>query len=73
MGDSKLIRWWRYASIWKLLGTAIGAVVISLICGLFIPEIWNVVCILVVCIIAGILMRKFFPDAMVDFLKEMDR
>lgn len=71
MSDNKIIKWWKYPSIWKFLGTILATMLISLICALFLPEIWNVASILAVCIVGGIFMRKFFPDAIIDFMKEM--
>ena len=65
------IRWWNYASFWKFFGVSIGAVIICLLCGLFIPDPWCLIPIGVFCITGGLLMRKLFPDVLTDLAKEM--
>jgi hypothetical protein len=65
------IRWWNYASFWKLFGTGIGTVVICLLCGLFIPTPWCLIPIGVLCIIARILIKKIFPNVLEDLAKVM--
>lgn len=70
MGN-KIIRWWKYSSIWKLFGIAYGTVLGSFLCAFFIPEIWNIISVVVICIIGGILIRKNFTNALKDFIKEL--
>lgn len=72
MSDSKFIRWWRYASFWKLLAVIIGTIVLSLISSLLIPDAWCLFAILPICGVGGYFMRKFIPEVLKDLTKEMD-
>lgn len=72
MSDSKFIRWWRYASFWKVLGFGIGAVILSLISALLIPRAWCLCAILPICGVSGYFMRKFIPDMFKDLMKELE-
>lgn len=69
--ENKWMRWWRYASFWKLIGAAIGAVVLSLLCGLFIPDPWCLIPIGIFVVSGGLLIRKFIPEVLEDLVKEM--
>ena len=40
MEKTKLIRWWKYASFWKVFGIGVGAVVLSLVSALLIPNVF---------------------------------
>ena len=72
MGDVKTIRWWRYASFWKVFGIGIGAVVLSLISALLIPGAWCLCSILPICGVGGFFIRKFTPDVLRDLMKELE-
>lgn len=66
------IRWWNYASFWKLFGAAFGAVILCLLCGLFIPTPWCLIPIAVFCLAGRFLIKKVFPDVLDDLVKEFD-
>lgn len=73
MEKVNFIRWWRYASVWKVIGLGIGAVVLSLICALFIPGAWCLCGILPICGVCGYFIRKFGMDALADIIiKEIE-
>ena len=72
MSDSKWIRWWRYPSVWKFWGILLGAVVLSLLSILFIPEYWNIGVMVVILLISGHFGRKFGMESITDiFNKEI--
>lgn len=69
--ENKWIRWWRYASFWKMFGATTGSVILSLLCALFIPEPWCLIPIGIFVITGGLLIRKFLPEVLEDLSKEM--
>lgn len=64
------IRWWEYKSFLKLMCTAVGTVVLGLLCALFIPTPWCLIPIGVIVIVGSFLIRKFIPG-MLDDLAEI--
>ena len=72
MEKVKFIRWWRYASFWKLFGVGIGAVILSLVSALLIPDAWCLCAILPICGVGGYFMRKFIPEMFKDIMKELE-
>lgn len=72
MVKTKLIRWWRYASFWKVFGIGIGAVVLSLVSALLISDAWCLCAILPICGVGGYFMRKFIPEMFKDLMKELE-
>lgn len=72
MEKTKLIRWWRYASFWKVFGFGIGAVILSLVSALLIPDAWCLFAILPICGVGGYFMRKFIPEMFSDLMKELE-
>lgn len=72
MEKVKFIRWWRYASFWKLFGVGIGAVILSLVSALLIPDAWCLCAILPICGVGGYFMRKFIPEMFKDLMKELE-
>lgn len=63
------IRWWEYKSFLKLIGTAVGAVVLCLLCALFIPTPWCLIPIAVIVIVGRFLIKKFIPGMLDDLAK----
>lgn len=72
MEKVKFIRWWRYASFWKLFGVGIGAVILSLVSALLIPDAWCLCAIIPICGVGGYFMRKFIPEMFKDLMKELE-
>ena len=72
MEKTKLIRWWRYASFWKVFGFGIGAVILSLVSALLIPDAWCLCAILPICGVGGYFIRKFIPEILNDLMKELE-
>lgn len=72
MEKVKFIRWWRYASFWKLFGVGIGAVILSLVSALLIPGAWCLCAIIPICGVGGYFMRKFIPEMFKDLMKELE-
>lgn len=72
MEKVKFIRWWRYASFWKVFGAGIGAVILSLVSALLIPDAWCLCAILPICGVGGFFMRKFIPEIFKDLMKELE-
>ena len=72
MEKVKFIRWWRYASFWKLFGVGISAVILSLVSALLIPDAWCLCAILPICGVGGYFMRKFIPEMFKDLMKELE-
>ena len=72
MEENKLIRWWRYASFWKVFGIGIGVVILGLISALLIPGAWCLCAILPICGVGGYFMSKFIPDVLTDLMKELE-
>ena len=72
MGKAKFIRWWKYSSFWKFFGVGIGAVVLSLVSALLIPDVWCLCAILPICGVSGYFMRKFIPEVLKDLIKELE-
>ena len=72
MEKAKLIRWWRYASFWKVFGLGVGAVILSLVSALLIPDAWCLCAILPICGIGGYFIRKFIPGMLKDLMKELE-
>ncbi len=72
MEKAELIRWWRYASFWKVFGIGIGAVVLSLVSALLIPDAWCLFAILPICGVSGYFIRKFIPEMFKDLIKELE-
>ena len=73
MGKATILRWWKYKSFWKLFGFAIGAIILSLISALLIPEPWCLFAILPLCGVAGFFMKKIIPDVFKDLITEMEK
>ena len=63
-----LIKWWKYWSIWRVILILLGSIGISFISAYFLPHPWGLIGIIVICIIEGILIRKYGADAIIDFL-----
>lgn len=72
MEKAKFIRWWRYSSFWKVFGVGIGAVVLSLVSALLIPDAWCLCAILPICGVGGYFIRKFIPEMFKDLMKELE-
>lgn len=72
MEKAKLIRWWKYASFWKVFGIGIGAVILSLISASLIPDAWCLCTILPICGVGGYFIRKFIPEMFKDLMKELE-
>lgn len=70
---ANLFKWWNYPSFWKLFGAAIGAVLICLLCALFIPQPWCLIPIAIFCLGGRFLIKKIFPGVLDDIVKEFDR
>ena len=72
MEKVKLIRWWKYASFLKVFGAGIGAVILSLVSALLIPNAWCLCAILPICGVSGYFMKKFIPEMFKDLMKELE-
>lgn len=72
MEKTKLIRWWKYASFWKVFGFGVGAVVLSLVSALLIPNVWCLFAILPICGVSGYFIKKFIPEMFKDLMKELE-
>lgn len=66
----KIIRWWKYWSIWRVLLILLGSVGIGFISAYFFPHLWGLIGVIIICIIGGILVRKYGNDAIIDFFRE---
>lgn len=65
-----LIKWWKHWSIWRVFLILLGSIGICSVSAYFLPHPWGLVCVLTTCLIAGILIRIYGPDAIIDFFKE---
>lgn len=72
MEETKLIKWWKYASFWKLFGVALSAMACSLISVLLIPNLWCLIGVFVSCGVGGCFMNKLISDVLRDLIKELE-
>lgn len=68
---NKWIKWWKYASFWKIFGVAFASVGISLGFALLIPGTWCLPGVFATCGVGGYFMRKLLPDVLTDLQKEL--
>lgn len=65
----KLFKWWKYWSIWRVFLILFSSVGIGFILAYFLPYPWNLIGVIVICIIGGLLFRKYGFDALKDFFE----
>ena len=72
MKKAKFMYWWKYSSFRKFFGVGIGAIILSLVSALLIPDAWCLCAILPICGVGGYFMRKFIPEIFKDLMKELE-
>lgn len=64
-----LFKWWKYWSIWRVFLILFSSVGISFILVYFLPHPWGLIGVIIICIVGGILVRKYGLDALKDFFE----
>ena len=72
MKKDKFMRWWSYSSFRKFFGVGIGAIILSLVSALLIPNAWCLCAILPICGVSGYFMKKFISEMLKDLMKELE-
>lgn len=73
MANSNIIKWWKYASCWKLFICAILCVAISFSVVFLIDSAWSLLLVLLIVFGSGYFMYKMIPNVLKDLEKELNK
>lgn len=66
----EVIKWWKNKHFCLIVLTLVLTVVIGGICGYFIPFPYNLVIILILCVVCGIIVRNKVGDLLSEWLSK---
>lgn len=67
------IRWWRYWEVWRVFLICLIAMGIAFVSVYFLPNIYGLIILLIICAIARLLLKKYFPDMVNVLIEDVER
>lgn len=65
-----LVKWWKSKFAWTIIGITLLVMILGLISVLFIPEPFNIITVILLCVPYGLVMRKLISKKILELTEK---